>query len=451
MPEDSRNSMTETKPQTLSTEEQAPKRKQDGAGTGPKQGGPKGQFGKNQKLMSRISSLEKELEEARASAAEFPLARRARMRSRHWGVIFSFLLLVIAPAVAVNTYLWTVAKDQFVSTTGFTVRSQETAATSDLLGGLASFASSGSASDSDILFEFIQSQEMVRAVDEQLDLRTHFSQHWPEDWAFSIWPSASIEQLLWYWSRVVRISYDSGSGLIEVKTSAFDADYAQDIAEAILGESQLRINALNEQARADAMGYAEADLSEALDRLKDAREALTQFRTRTQIVDPTADIQGRMGVMNNLQQQLAQTLIEYDILLGSVGDADPRVKKSQQRIEVIKDRIRVERENLTASGEDAAVDGAGSTDYPALLSEYERLNVDLQFAEETYRTALAALDVAKDNASRQSRYLATYIRPSLAQEAEAPQRIVIGALSALFLIFIWSIGVLIYYSIRDRS
>lgn len=420
---------------------------------GNKGGKNKGNSGKNNnkklkgKLRAKITALEQELDTARAEAAEFPLARPARMQRRHWGVIFSFFLFVVTPVVALNFYLWTIAEDQYVSSTGFTVRSQENSGASDLLGGLASFASNGTASDSDILYEFIQSQEMVRAVDQQLDLRDHYSRHWPTDWAFSIWPDATIEQLVWYWSRVVKISYDSGSGLIEVQASAFEPEFSQAITQAILAASQTRINTLNEQARSDAMGYAEADLAEALERLKDAREALTQFRTRTQIVDPTADIQGRMGVMNNLQQQLAQALIEYDVLLGSVGDNDPRVKKSEQRIDVIKERIQVERQNLTTSGEDVA----SSQDYPALLSEYERLNVDLQFAEETYRAALTALDVARDNASRQSRYLATYIAPSLAQEAEAPKRVIIGGLASLFMLFLWSIGVLIYYSIRDRS
>ncbi|WP_260107663.1 hypothetical protein [Phaeobacter inhibens] len=73
------------------------------------------------------------------------------------------------------------------------------------------------------------------------------------------------------------------------------------------------------QARADAMRYARADLDEALERLKDARQSLTSFRTRTRIVDPEADIQGRMGVMNNLQQQLAEALIQYE---SSAGHGD---------------------------------------------------------------------------------------------------------------------------------
>ena len=52
--------------------------------------------------------------------------------------------------------------------------------------------------------------------------------------------------------------------------------------------------------------YAEQDLADAVARLKTARESLVRFRTRTQIVDPESDLQGRMGVLASLQQQLAQ-------------------------------------------------------------------------------------------------------------------------------------------------
>lgn len=79
------------------------------------------------------------------------------------------------------------------------------------------------------------------------------------------------------------------------------------------------MNDLNATARADAISFAEADLEVALGRLRSAREALTAFRTRTQIVDPESDLQGRMGVLNNLQQQLAEALIDYDLLSENTG------------------------------------------------------------------------------------------------------------------------------------
>ena len=376
-----------------------------------------------------------------------PIASQAQMKRRHWGLVASFFLMVLGALVAVCFYLWTVAGDQYISTTGFTVRSQEASGANDLLGGLAQFSGGNSASDSDILYEFIQSQEMAEVVDARLDLKAHYAQRWPDDWAFALWPDASLEDLVWYWQRVVSISYDGSSGLIEVQAVAFDAEKAQAITREIVSESQTRINVLNARAREDAMGYAQADLDEAIERLKAARQALTQFRTRTRIVDPNADIQGRMGVMNNLQQQLAEALIEYDLLRGSVSETDPRLKKALQRIDVIRDRINIERQTFTSASTET---GAVGEDYPSLIAESERLNVDLEYAESSYGAALTALEVARDDAARQSRYLATYIKPTRAEDSEYPKRYILAGLAGLFLLLGWSILSLIYYSIRDR-
>ncbi|MDE4146477.1 sugar transporter [Phaeobacter gallaeciensis] len=406
---------------------------------------------KLKKLRQKVKATEAALEAAQQQVAETPaysMARPAQMRRRHWGLVASFVLMVLAPLAAAVFYLWALAEDQYISTAGFTVRSQESSGATDLLGGLANFTGNTTASDSDILYEFIQSQEMVESVDKAVPLRPHYSQHWPNDWVFSLWPDATLEQMIWYWQRIVGISYDSGSGLIEVQAVAFDSETAREITRAIVAESQTRINELNEQAREDAMRYAREDLDEALEQLKGAREALTQFRTRTRIVDPEADIQGRMGVMNNLQQQLASALIEYDLLRGTVGENDPRLKKAQQHIDVIRERINIERQTFTSTNTDT---GGVGEDYPSLISEFERLTVDLEYAEETYRAALTALEVARDEATRQSRYLATYIKPTRAQESEYPNRPMLAGLAGLFLLLTWSILALIYYSIRDRS
>ena len=433
---------------------------QKGGQKGGKRGGQKG--GQNRGAKGdRTKALQGELVQTKGNAGSNkglksrpapvrvqPIARPARMKRRHWGLFFSFFVLVAAPLAGIIYYLWTYANDQYVSTTGFTVRSQESGGATELLGGLAQFAGSTTASDSDILYEFIQSQEMVAAVDARVDLRAHYSQPWPQDWAFALWPDASLEDLVWYWQRIVGISYDSGTGLIEVQAVGFTPEMAQRITLEIVRESQDRINALNNQARGDAMRYATADLEESVAQLKSAREALTRFRTRTKIVDPEADIQARMGVMNNLQQQLAEALIEYDLLRITTTDTDPRLTKAQQRIDVIRERIVIERQTFAS---DSTETGAVGEDYPTMIAEFESLTVDREYAEQTYRATLTALEVARDDAARQSRYLATYIKPTLPQTSEYPERYVLVALAALFLLLSWSILALIYYSIRDRS
>ncbi|SMP05457.1 capsular polysaccharide transport system permease protein [Shimia sagamensis] len=377
-----------------------------------------------------------------------PPAKAARMSPRHWVIVASFFLMVILPIGGVVGYLWGVSKDQFGSVTGFTVRQEESAGAQEILGGLAQLTGGNTSGDGEILYQFILSQRMVRLVEESVGLRAHYSQYWKEDPVFSLWPDATIEDLEWFWTRIVRVSLDSSSGLIDVQVRAFDPETANAISSSIVSYSQAMINALNDQAREDAMRYAREDLETSVDRLKIAREALTAFRTRTRIVDPASDLQGRMGVMSNLQQQLAEALIEYDLLKGTTSPNDPRISQTQRRITAIQDRIKLERE---AFATESIETGAGQEDYPDLIAEYEGLVVDREFAEGTYRATLSAVDVARAKAQRQSRYLATFVPPTLAESSEYPKRITMAALAALCLLLVWSILTLVYYSIRDRS
>lgn len=370
------------------------------------------------------------------------------MRKRHWVGVFLFVLAVILPSAAAIYYLWNHAEDQYVSEAGFVVRSEQGGDSASLLQGLAQLGRPGVTSETDVLHAFIQSADLVSSVDQQLDLRGHYSAYYDTDPVFSVEPDATIEDLTDYWARVVRLAYDSSTGLIEVSVSAFDPDYAQKVNVAILDASQRMINQLNEQARSDAMRYAVEDLEQTVARLKAAREALTQFRSRTQIVDPQADIQSRMGVLTNLQQQLAGSLIEYDLLQLNTRPGDPRLRQARQEIDAIRNRISTERQTLSS---DIDEPGGIGEDYPKLIAEYESLQVDLLFAEETYRAALASVEVARAEAQRQSMYLATYIRPTLPQSSQAPRRELLAALVAGFALLTWAIVALIYYSIRDRG
>lgn len=374
------------------------------------------------------------------------MAAPARMKKRHWALMLGFVLCVILPLAAVGFYLWQVAEDQFASTTGFTVRQEEGASGSELLGGLASLTGSSASGDSDVLYEYIRSQAVVRRIDDKLGLRGYYAQYWDQDPVFSLWPEASIEDLHWFWDRIVRVSYDQSTGLIEFQVLAFDAEMARAIATEIVSESQDMVNGLNEVARLDAIRYAETELTQAETRLKEARAALTRFRTRTQIVDLESDIQGRMGVMNTLQQQLAGELVALDELSQTTQSDDPRLTQALRRIQVIRDRIAEER-RVFATNEVLST----GEDYPTLIAEFEGLVVEREFAEQAYRAALAAWDSAKAEAARQSRYLAAYVEPTLAEEPEYPQRFVIFGLAALILVLGWGVIALIYYSLRDRA
>ena len=388
---------------------------------------------------------EKPREPAKARPDAQKAAGPARLRLRHLLLIASFVLWILMPLGVAAWYLSTVAYDQYASHVGFSVRKEEVSSAVELLGGITELSGSSS-SDTDILYEFIQSQQMVRAVNDRIDLREVYGR--PGDPVFTLGEDARIEALSDYWQRMVNVFYDSASGLIEVRVLAFAPEDAHAIAAAVFEESSEMINDLSAIARADATRYAREELDRAIERLKEARTEMTAFRSRTQIVDPQADIQGRMGLLNTLQQQLATAMIEFDLLLQNASDSDPRVARAQERVEVIQNRIDAERDRFGRAG--AAEGSGGLENYSALISDYEALAVDQEFAEKSYLSALATYETALAEAQRQSRYLASHISPTLAETPQYPRRLMLLGLSGAFLLISWAIGAMIYYSLRDR-
>jgi len=366
----------------------------------------------------------------------------ARMRGRHWGVIISFLLHVLAPVGVAGWYLYDRAVDQYASTVGFSVRREEGGSGLDLLTGLSAVGSSSS-TDADILYEFIQSQKLVADIDDRIDLAAMWSIPYEEDPYFGYDPDGTIEDLLDHWDRKVRIFYDSGTGLIEVRVLAFQAEDANAITQAIFDESSAMINALSDIARDDAIGYARAELEVAEQRLIEARTAVTDYRNRNQIVDPSADLQNQSGLLGNLQAQLADALIEVDLLSETTQSGDPRIGQAELRVRVIQDRIAEERRKMGIGIE-------GGTGFADLVGEFERLAADREFAQSAYTATLASFDAAQAEARRQTRYLAAHVQPTLAQRAQYPQRFMLLALVAMFIFVLWSILVLVYYSVKDR-
>jgi capsular polysaccharide transport system permease protein len=377
--------------------------------------------------------------EAPAVAASAPPV--ARPRARHWGALTSFLLCVALPLAAAAGYLYTRAADQYHSETAFSIRSEEASgATAGILGALTQIGS-GSASDADILFQFIRSPEIVREIDAELDLRAIYNRA-EGDPVFTLGDDPSIEALLGHWERMVEVSLDANAGIIHVRANAFTPEDAQAIANAILAHSSALVNRLSDQARADAVRFASEELAEAEEALRTVRQALADFRVRYNIVDPSADVAGQSGLLAALNQELAQALVDRDVLLSYAAGDDQRVQQANRRIAAITARIEEERSSLDLTGLPGSL--------PEVVGSYEELLVDLEFASTAYTQTLAGLAAARGEARRQSRYLAAHIEPTLASTSLYPRRALLTGLAGLFLLLGWGVLMLVYYNIRDN-
>lgn len=356
-------------------------------------------------------------------------------------MVASFLALVVLPVAATAIYLWAWAAPEYHSETSFSVRSEEMGSAAEGLLGAITQIGGGSASDTDVLYDYIRSQAIVEAIDERIDLRAIYNRA-PDDWVFSLGEDPTIEALVDHWRRTVRVSLESREGIIDVRTYAFAPGDAQAIAMEVLAESGSLVNRLSDQARADAVAFANEELRTAEARLRQVRENLAAFRRDNRFVDPTADVSGQAGLLNALQGELARAMVERDELLSYADPADQRVQQTDRRIAAVRERIEAERNALSVGG------AAGSM--PEVVGDYEALEVDLEIARTAYTHALAGRAAAEAMAQRQSRYLVPHIQPTLAETALYPRKPLIVGLAALFLMLGWSVVMLIYYNVRDN-
>lgn len=401
-----------------------------------------------------------------------PATTAARARPRHYVLLASFLCLVVLPLLATVSYLWFRAAPEYHSETAFSVRSEGPGgAAAGILGALTQIGGGGSASDVNVLYDFIRSQEIVERVGARLDLRTIWNRA-EGDPFFAYGEDPSTEGLLAYWRRMVQVDLEASEGIITVKSFAFTPEDAQAITRAVLDESNALVNQLSDKARADAVSFSQSSLAEVERRLRGLRQQMADFRREHRMIDPSADVASQTGLLNALQGELAHALVERDMLLSYTGPTDQRVVQADRRIDAITRRIEAERNSLQGGGQGAKRGGrAGAAEtsgdasgdatatvaaavgegaLPEILNAYEELKVDLEFANTAYTHALAAVAAAQAEASRQSRYLVPHVQPTLADTSLYPRKLLITGTVGLFLFLGWSVLLLVYYNVRDN-
>lgn len=368
-------------------------------------------------------------------------AQRTRIQRRHKMLIWSFLLIVQLPVSLIALYLGGLATPQFSSSMSFSIRSEEFANPFDALSGLGEL-SSGTTSDAQIVFDFIRSQKIVRTLEEEIGLRALYAA--PEhDPVFTIANNVSVEELVQHWNRMVQVNLDKGSGIVRVQAFAFDPEDAKHINERILLQSQSLVDQLSFLARQDAIRYAEADLESARERLKTARQGLSEFRSAARVIDPTIAVQSQGGISAALQKQLADAWIELDLLTAATTREDsPRLAQLRRRVSAIESRLEEERQALSGNANSGMVE---------IVGRFEALLVEREFAEQAFVAAAAAFDVARAEAGRRTKYLAVHIEPTLPDTALYPRSLMIILVSFALLLLGWAVTIMVAYSIRDRG
>jgi capsular polysaccharide transport system permease protein len=392
-------------------------------------------------LSRRPSAISHALREA-ARQARTPAARwqafRANALARRTGFTFasgamiSFFALVVIPTFIAGLYLAFVASDQYVSEARFAVRGgdQSSLSVASMLG----MTSSDQAQNSLILVNYLQSRGLVEQLDKSLGLRKLYARD-GVDFLSRFNVDKPIEDLTRYWRWHSSISMETISGVVTVAVRAFTPQDALAIANEVIVNSEKLVNDLSDRSRRDALRTAKTELDRAENALQDKVRAMRDLRNSDQLLDANIAAEVMTKMLGELRLSRINLEQEYSALMRSVKPDSPNARVLSARITSLKSEIAKLEGQMTQPG---GGKGAALSD---AMSRFNREKLELDFAQKQYVAASAAFERARVELESQQVYLATFLKPVLAQEPLYPKRWWLWSIILVGGLALWGAGV----------
>ena len=357
-------------------------------------------------------------------------------------VNFSLLIgLVIIPWVLIIFYVMTLAHPRYISTADVVVK-QVSDTTVPAAGGLTALlgVNSTSKEDATYLTEYILSNDMVKRLDERFKFREAYYVD-GSDPIYELAPDATQEELLEYFKDRVRIDLDEQSYILTVTTEGFSPEYALQLNQAILKESEQFVNRISQDVARDQLEFAQTQLKEAEDKLNDAKEQLLSYQNTNEIFDPQANAILVNQLIGNLQAQLASLNTEKRQLLSYLNPDAPQVVSIISQITAVEEQIAEEQKKLTSPN---------TTKLNKQAVQFESIKAEVEFATELYKISLSSLEKARLEAFRKMKNLIVISTPYKAEEATYPRHMYIIWTSLALLLVLYGFIRLILAVVKDH-
>jgi capsule polysaccharide export protein KpsE/RkpR len=190
-----------------------------------------------------------------------PIRNRALNIARSY---LSFWYVIAFVGVCATIYFYGIADRLYVSDAIVSIRNQGESTSgigAILSGGI--LGSSATSNEHATLAEFIQSREMLNALDKKLNLRQAYSS---SDWNFFVRmrADASAEDFLAFYLSTVTISERSDVGIVEIEVADPNPKRARAIGQEIVTNSEAFMNRLSDRMRESTLRYAREELERAM-------------------------------------------------------------------------------------------------------------------------------------------------------------------------------------------
>lgn len=385
------------------------------------------------------------------SPAEVQVAPPQRMTGRlraFWDRRKWLAIFVIIPTLLAAGYLYLFASDQYVSEAHFIVRSQGSSTSSSSGGGLSALFGGGSGGpsltsigDAMTVGDYLSSHDAVEALQKRLDLVALFRRPGADFLSRLMVARPTPEYLLSYYQGQVQVDFDENTGITKLTARAFRPQDAYAIASQLLLLGEARVNQMNLRSYSDAVSLAKQQLGETERALRAMGGKVTNFRQTERDVDPAGSASAQLGLVTQLQSNLAAARSQLQATSQLIGTNNPQAEALRQQIRSLETQLASQNGRLT--GDHSAIASS--------LGTYEDLQTQRGFLQQRYVSVSQSYEQARQNALKQQLYIVRVVNPNMPVKSIYPQRFMTVLTILVALLVIYAIGWLLVAGVREHA
>ncbi|WP_406611597.1 chain-length determining protein [Alcaligenes aquatilis] len=323
--------------------------------------------------------------------------------------------LVLIFSIFATVYWLFFASDRYVSEANVIIRKTDSVgAPSFDLGMLVSGVASVDRANQLLLRDYLLSVDMLRKLDQSLDLRSHYSSK-EHDVVSRMWfQDASMEWFHRHYLSRIKVEFDEFSGVLRIQVQAYDPGIAQAITQQLVQEGERYMNVLGHEMAQVQVDFLVTQVDQAQERFQKASQDLLNYQNKAGLLSPQATAESINAIVAALESQRAQLQTQLASLPKSLDRDHPNILMLKQSLKAVDTQIKEEKLKL------ATPSGGTLNKY---VEEFYRLEMNVQFTQELYKSSLSALEKGRIDATRMLEKVSVLQSATLPEYPLEPRRL----------------------------
>lgn len=354
-----------------------------------------------------------------------------------WAVAFTFF-------VVTAVYWLLIASDRYVSIAHIVVQRTDLSSGA-AAGDLASLIGGGSGpnrSDQLMLRDYLLSVGLLQKLDNELQLRRHFSDQHRDIFSKFLFADAPIEWLHRYYLSRVSVELSDYDGVLVVNAQAYTPEMSKAISERLVLEGEAFMNNVANSLAQTQVDFLEKQVVQMHEQLLTSRQKLLDYQNKKGLGSPVATAESTVAILAKLQANLTELQTQKSALQSYLVASHPSVVQLNQQIAAVEKQMRQEQARL-----------ASPTGKPLnkTVEEYQRLEMEAAFADAVYQTALSALERGRIEATRTIKKITVVQAPTMPEYPLEPRRLYNTLVALLAAFLVAGIAHLLWAVVQDHK